>query len=92
MKKALEILSEEDLTPDMRMVADICGLETVKILLINLGGIDIYIPKISKLDNFIRKYIEANFTKTFKEIACELKVSVQFIKKIAEIRRISNTN
>ena len=78
------IISKEDLTIDLKLVLDICGMETVIKMINNLGGLSIYIPKISHLDTLVKKYIKKNPEKTLKEIAKELKVSEPFLKNVTK--------
>jgi len=82
-------ISREDLTEELLLISDICGIETVQLLLRHFSGMSFYIPKISRLDGFIIKYLEDNSAKSCKEIANELSVSEQYIrvKKKNSIRR-----
>ena len=78
---AIDKIKDEDLTPDLKLLADICGIETIRTLLRNYSGLGFYIPKLTKLDNFIFRYLSQNDGKTLKEIAKELNVSENFLKK-----------
>lgn len=80
----------EDLTDDLKLVAHACGIETVRNLLRNCAGISIYVPKIARLDNFVRRYIKENSDKPFKQIASELGVTEQFIKKLFREKKNKN--
>ncbi len=71
----------EDLTEDLKLIADYCGMELVKKMMRELSGMYFYIPKITRLDNFINRYIIENKDKSRKEIAKYLQVSEQFLKK-----------
>jgi hypothetical protein len=82
MENIFDQIVEEDLTPDLRMIADVCGIEIVKKLLIHFSGINFYIPKISRLEGFILKYLSKHENLSHNEIAKELNVSGQFIKKL----------
>ncbi len=75
-------IEQSDLTDDLQIIAEVCGIETVRSLLRNCGGMSIYVPKISRLDNFVFRYMKENKEKTFKQIARELGVSEQYIKKL----------
>ncbi len=72
----------DELTDDLQMMSNACGIETVQSLLRNFGGMSFYIPKLSRLDSFVWKYVKQNPEKTFKQIARELKVSEQFLKTV----------
>ena len=57
-------------------------METVKTILKNISGLNIYIPGIAHLDTLVFKYIKKNPEKTIKQLARELGVSETYIKKI----------
>ena len=86
MKDVYDMMSEEDLTPDLMMMADVCGLETLRQLLRNFAGLSFYIPKISRLDKLIMKYVRSNRDKSYKQIAKDLNVSEIFLKKLIKSR------
>jgi Mor family transcriptional regulator len=75
-------ISADDLYGDMKLVYDVCGIESVQKLLRALSGVQIYIPKISSFDNFILDFMRKNKNKSIKQIATELKVSEQHIRNV----------
>lgn len=77
-----ERITKDDLTNDLKILADTCGIEVVQNLLRNCAGLTIYVPKISHLDKFIIRYIRENSYKSFKLIAKELGVSEQHIRNV----------
>ncbi len=95
IKKQIEVemqdifaqIKQEDLTEDLQMVASSCGIETVRNLLRNCAGMSIYVPRISRLDHFIMRYIRESRGKSFKQIASELGVSEQYIKRLFKSMR-----
>lgn len=75
-------LQYNELDEDMKFVADSCGMDTVINMLHKLGGLQFYIPKITKLDKFIlRKWRESEL-KTIKEFAREINVSETYLRKL----------
>lgn len=82
MKDVFELITVSDLTPDLKLLNDVCGLETVKTLLRNLNGLSFYIPKISHLDTLVIKYYTQNNEKSYKLIAKELGVSEPYLKNL----------
>lgn len=84
MKDPIELIERDDLTPDLQLIADVCGMEVVKIMLRTLQGLNIYIPKISRFYRFIYRYYKMNIHKTLKQIASELTVSEQYLKNITK--------
>lgn len=79
--KKISKLEFSDLNPDLTDLADILGLELLEELIIKFGGANYYIPKISSLDNFVDRHIKTNKDKTDKQLARDLNVSENFIKK-----------
>lgn len=79
MQDVYDLIEKEDLTPDLRLIADVCGIIATQKLLKYLNGMCFYIPKLSKLRKFILRYVESNGNKTTKEIAKELGVTEKFI-------------
>lgn len=77
-----ERITKDDLTNDLKILADTCGIEVVQNLLRNCASLTIYVPKISHLDKFIIRYIRENSYKSFKLIAKELGVSEQHIRNV----------
>lgn len=81
MKKDIfDRIEREDLTEELLLISDVCGIETVQILLRHYSGLSFYIPKISRFDGFVIRYINENLSKSCKEIANELSVSEQYIR------------
>lgn len=83
-----ENINEENLTGDLSMLSDVCGIVNVRKILRHLGGISLYIPKISRLDGFVVDYIKNNQTKSIKKIAGELGVSEQYIRNVKRREKI----
>lgn len=82
MKDALELLNKEELSSDMSMLADIIGMDNIRELIRQMSGLNLYIPKVSSLRTFVKKYIKLNSLKTFKELAKDLTVSEQHVRNI----------
>jgi len=72
----------EELTDDLQFVADKCGIDTARELIKNLQGTNIYIPKISKMRDYIIRYIKENSDKKTKQLATELDVSENFVRQL----------
>jgi len=80
MDKIFDFMTKEDLTPDLGMLESVLGMDIIKKLLKEFSGMSFYIPKITRLDSLIMKYIEKNKGKTTKELAKELNVSTPYLK------------
>jgi hypothetical protein len=81
-----EKLDYEDLTPDIRLLADVCGIDSARLILKNLAGLQFYIPKITSFEGFVYKYLVENKHKNNKEIARDLEVSEAYIKTVKKRR------
>jgi hypothetical protein len=81
MCRVINQIENEDLTPDLQLIAELIGLDNVRCLIDNLSGVNIYIPKISRLSNFIERYVKSNKERSVKQLARELTVSEQLVKK-----------
>lgn len=79
MQDVYELIEKEDLTPDLKLIADVCGIIATQKLLKHLNGMSFYIPRLSRLKKFILRYAEINNNKTTKEIAKELRVTEKYI-------------
>jgi hypothetical protein len=77
-----DLITEDDMTPDLKMLTGICGMNTMKEILRNFGGLNFYIPKLSRLDSLVLKYVKLNRKKENKQIARELNVTVQYLYNI----------
>ncbi len=78
-----DLLEEKDLTPDLQMLSSVCGMDPVRAMLRAFPAQSFYIPKISRFDGFIRRFIKHNSDKTYHQIALTLGVSLQYIKNQA---------
>lgn len=76
----IEIFDESDLpNDDMQLVADVLGIEAAFLLILELGGIQLCIPK-SGLKKLAEKYIRANFDgSNAKALAVKCHVSTTFV-------------
>ena len=82
MIDVLDQINEEDLTPDLQMLASVTGIEPIRQLLRNFAGMSFYVPKVSRFDTFIIKYIKKSPDKSLKILALELGVSEQYLKTL----------
>ena len=84
IKKSLDEIeiNFEELPLDLQFVADKCGINTACELLKNLQGTNIYIPKMSNLTKYVTRYITLNRDKKNKQLATELGVSENYIRKL----------
>jgi hypothetical protein len=81
MNDVFDIIEETELTPDLQIMADLCGIDLVRKLLRTLPGMSFYIPKITRLDGFVRRFITLNHDKSRKQIAKALNVSENYLKQ-----------
>jgi len=81
MNDVFEKIEYSDFPEDIKLIADICGVEAARKLIKALQGINIYFPRITAMDSFIKRYINSDKEKSIKMYARELAVSEQFLKK-----------
>ena len=70
-----------ELSRDMRILADVIGEETALRLMVELGGMYLYIPKPSRCE--IAAQLKENGYDA-KAVACKLKVSLSRVYKVLE--------
>lgn len=87
MNNVFEEIEYEELTEDLKLIADVCGIESVRNMLKELSGTYFYVPKISRLDDFVIKYIKRNNDKSKKEIARSLNVSEQYLRTLIKRKK-----
>ncbi len=88
MKNVFEALRPDELTEDLRMVADALGMEVVRGLLREFAGVSIYFPRISRFDKFVERYLRENRDTSVSQIAANLNVSAQYLRRIKRERKI----
>lgn len=89
MKDVYELIQEEHLTEDLKLIAAITGMDTLRNMLRHLKGLHIYIPKLTRLDSFVVEFINNNSDKPIKAIAYELGVSEQYLRNMQKNIRIN---
>lgn len=73
---------------DMRLVAELCGIDTALILMEHLGGVNIYVPKMIE-KRIMATYVQRHYTgSNAKELAIRMGKSVRFVYSLLE----SNNN
>lgn len=86
--KLLDNLTEEDLTEDLKLLMDVCDMETVKKLLYNLPATQIYIPRIASLRSFVaRCALEKSENASIRKTAYEIGVSRRFLEELIKSER-----
>lgn len=84
-----DLISIDDLSADMRLIAQSCGLETAKKLIANCPGIQIYIPRPEHVEGLVKKLIVSRYgdrdlsDSEIKALAVELRKSPSFLRQVA---------
>lgn len=81
MNDRFDEIEYNDLTDDLKILADGIGIVGVRCAMRELSGMYFYIPKISRLENFVTRFVSEHKGMSRKEIAQYLDVSEQFLKK-----------
>lgn len=90
-KNPLNDIEETELTDDLKVIADVIGMDMVRIMLENFQGLSFYIPRLTRLDKFVERYILQNSERPLKMIAKELNVSEQFLRDLEKRKRAEKT-
>ncbi|MFP4544549.1 MAG: hypothetical protein ACLFQU_09960 [Candidatus Kapaibacterium sp.] len=88
MKHIYDSISRDELTPDLQLIADICGLDTVRQLLKEYPGMNFYIPKVTRLDSFVSRIVRENKDSSIKHLALKLGVSEQYLRILRKKQKI----
>lgn len=79
----IEMLEEQDLPEHFQIVAEVCGIETARLLIKELGGITVSIPMVNSLRSLIERYIsESSKDIPIKKIARALGMNERAVSKI----------
>ncbi len=92
MNDIFEKIEASDLTEDLELIANVVGIDVIRNFLRNFQGAYFYIPKVSRLERFVIRYINENPTKTIKQLAIELGVSAQYLWKLRRQGKIGNNS
>lgn len=77
------MLEEQDLPEHFQIVAEVCGIETARLLIKELGGITLSIPMVNSLRTLIERYVSENAKVIpIKKIARELGMNERAVAKI----------
>ena len=81
--KLMNYLDIEDLPPDLKDVAEECGLDIVKSLLQVFPSTNIYIPNLKNLEPTVKKYIKDRYrAHSARDLARQLNLSEPHIRKM----------
>lgn len=78
----------DDLTDDMKLIADSCGIEVARSLIANCPGLQIYIPRPEHMKGLVQKYMMERYSgkriseREIKELSVELKKSPSFLRNV----------
>lgn len=79
------MMNHQDLPEQFRIVSEVCGIETAKILIKGLGGISVSIPKLTSLRPLLERYIKENIDDVpVKKIAMTLGMNERAIGNIVK--------
>jgi Mor family transcriptional regulator len=86
-----DLIAFEDLSPDMRLVAESCGMDVAITLIRNCPGISIYVPRADKMTALVRRYIQQRYEgrsigeAEIKQLAIELQKSPSFVRQVVRM-------
>lgn len=79
-------IKQEELTPDMQLLAEVCGMDKLRLILEELRGMTFYIPRITRIEKFVDRWLAENKRLPPKELARELGVSENYIRRFTARR------
>ncbi len=82
MNSVFDQIREDELTDDLKLVSKVVGIDAVRKILKDFGGLSFYIPKLTRLDGFVDRYMKQNRNKTAKQIALDLGVSEHYLRSV----------
>ena len=88
--RIFEELQIEDLPDNFKMVAERCGMDIVKNLMINVPSLAIYIPRVQSLQNLVDRYILKRIKELPKNIDITNQLAIEIGISQRTIRRIIN--
>ncbi|MGE5478997.1 MAG: hypothetical protein ACM3U1_01060 [Chloroflexota bacterium] len=77
------MLQFEELTPDMQMLAEVCGMDVMRKILREFGGIFLYVPKVTSFKKFLKRMIAERESMPRCKLASLLGVSSMTLRKLA---------
>lgn len=78
----IELIDVEDLTPDMKLIAEESGIETVRELFRTCDGLEIRVPRINYTKSVLIKYIKKRAGLSAKRIAREIDRHPKEVQKL----------
>ena len=85
-KRLVDLIEQDDLTGDLKLIADSCGMDVVRALLDSCSGVTFYIPNPSAMGNVVKRYIDQRFGRAprgeleIKSLAVELGMSTSSVR------------
>lgn len=69
---------------DMRLVAELCGIDTALLLMKHLGGVNIYVPKMIER-RIMAAYVQRHYDgKNAKNLAVRMGKSIRFVYSLLQ--------
>ena len=82
-EELVKLVEFDDLSEDMKEVAEVLGIEAVRTLIKDCGGLRFQVPTYRSIKPAMRKYIHNSKCKlTVRQIARRINVSERYVKNI----------
>ena len=77
-------IQPEHLSPDMQLIADVCGIHVARKLMMELPGLRLYIPHPNRIESLVHGYIVEQHKQNvpLKTIAKEVGLSVDYVRNV----------
>ena len=81
------------LSADMKLIADVCGLDVARRLMSELPGLRLYVPHPNRVESLVRGYIEECHAQSMplKSIAKEVGLSVDYVRNVIRNTKVKES-
>ncbi len=98
LSEFVQLITIDDLTEDMKLIAESCGIEVAHALMLNMPGLRFYVPAPQRMTDVVFRYIMSDRRKRKqpyteadqKKIALSLSISTAYVGNV--IRRVEQAH
>lgn len=75
-------ITYQHLSADMQLIADVCGIDVVRTLMVELPGTRLYVPHPNRIEPLVQAYIAELHTQNvpIRTIAKEVGLSIDYVR------------
>jgi hypothetical protein len=87
-EELLNYLKMEHLTGDIKVIAELTGLEIARMLLLQMDGLTLHIPSVKLIDDLLVEYLKAKYGKMPIDKKTEVIISNKIGRPVREVRKL----